>query len=421
MKLAYCYYLQTSRSDAFIDALLAEANELHLFDFSPLRQVYRGGSCDTGARRTSLEARSTQQCKLTAHVCPAVSFGTTGISKDVSVVCSALLAVLWALAIPFQLAQAQSERILFYNGHPLFLAALCYARAKQLKIHTDLGDVLYLVDNPRPWLRNLELAYLNRSDNISCVSRPFRDFLVETLGYQRDTISVISAAIPEAFPEAFDAIRNAERSEALRERLGAKPEALVLGYAGFRWFRHVDGKGVIDVQGVDGLCEAVQWLNDNGKPTHLVIIGAPENDPSLQRFTEGQWAEHFHVSGRYQPLDARHCELLGGADMLVIPSAGSRIYELYDRFKMYEYLAAGKTVVAADRPINHEVYGEHAIYFDDGDWQSMAEAIDVQHERRDGFTPELNQRAAENYSWQKRQQQRVIARAVFEGEPVEAC
>ncbi len=421
MRLAYLYYLETYRSDAFLEALAShpDTKRLHVYDFTLLRKVFRHGDIDRRAQRDKhLNRLSKHVNKIRYNVCPAISVGRTGMAAKVSLALSVILALLWGAFIPFRLLACKINRLLFYNGHPLYLLTMLYARTRKLPWHTDLGDVLYLVDNRSRITQRLELTFLHGSQSIICVSKPFKNFLVDKFNLDAASVRVVSASIPKTFPVAFDEPRNIRRAAELRRELSASEGELILGYAGYRWFRYVKDKGVIDVQGVDGLCRAVEWLNDNGVPTRLVIIGAPPRDPGLLPFLEGRHGGKFHVPGRYKPLDERHCRVLGGVDFLCIPSAGSMIYQLYDRFKMYEYMAAGKIIVAADVSINHDVFGEHAIFFEDGNWQHMAEVIQQHRDRAVTFNATLNHRVAEHYTWEKRLADGVIPQALFAEEPV---
>ena len=417
MRVAYLYYLETYRSDAFTEALAGaeSVTSLHVFDFTFLRKVFRGGDIDARAQRERhLKRLAGQSAAVAYHVCPAVRLGASGWRWQVSLVLSVLLALAWGALIPLRMWRAGIERAVFYNGHPLYLLSFLYARLRRLPVHTDLGDVLYLVDNPNPWSKRLELAFLRASETIVCVSRPFKEHLCQTYSFAEQRVRILSAALPEAFPRAFDEGRNAERRFALRQLIGAAPSDLVIVYAGYRWFRHVDGKGVIDVQGLDGLCQAVERLNDRGVPSQLVIVGAPVADPTLADFTQGRYGARFHVLGRYRPLDERHTMALGGGDVLCIPSAGSRIYQLYDRFKMYEYLAAGKRVVCADVPINHDVFGDGAEYFRDDDVADLARGIEAARSRAVLFDASLNARVAERYLWHNRLAEGAISTALFD-------
>lgn len=418
MRLAYPYYFQNYRSDFFLQAQAKVADCLHILDFVPLRQVFRRNPTSVASQRERT-ARLLEGCraKVHHHVCPALWLGGKGLAYPLGFALSLGIALLWSVAMAFFLLTQKLSHFNFYNGHPLYLPLLAVAKLRRCPVATDLGDILYLLDNPNGLTRALELFFLRHSDRVISVSLPFKRHLVQELGFAPERISVLSASLPRAFPEAFDEARNAERRLALRQALGVPEGELVLGYAGGRWFRWVQGRGIIDVQGLDLLCQAVDWLNEHGTPCHLVILGTPADEPDLQPFVAGKHQARFHLWGRYKPLDERHCQVLGGADLLCIPSAGSSIYRLYDRFKMYEYLAAGKTCVVADVPINHDVYGDDAVYFPDDDWQAMAQVIQKEACRAVLFNQSMNTRAAERYTWDERLEAGAIERALFANTP----
>ncbi|MGF1451670.1 MAG: DUF3817 domain-containing protein [Opitutales bacterium] len=421
IRVAYFYYFANFRSDAFLRTLASAAEELTVFDYVLLRKVFRRGKISHAKQQDHVATitREAGSARLRHFVCPAVSLGASSWRHGVSFALSTCLAACFALASPFLLMGRRFTHVVFYNGHPLYEPARAWARLLNLQIVTDLGDVLYLLENPNRLSYAAEANFIQTSNRVICVSKPFKDWLNVHLKIPPDRISVLSASLPEHFAAAFNAERNAARRLQLREGIGASEDDLVLTYAGGRWFRWVSGKGIIDVQGVDGLCNAIKQLNDEGITTHLVILGTPVDDPQLTPLVQGEWRHRFHLWGTYTPLDNRHTRALGGADLLCIPSAGSQIYQLYDRFKMYEYLAAGKTPVVAEVAINRDVFGDDAVYFADGDWRDMARAIRAELSRSIVFNNEYNRRAREHYNWDRRVSAGDVHIALFGPDVVE--
>lgn len=414
MKTVYFSYLHNGRRNAFVQGLAEVSEELLVVDFGLLRRVYRRTPLSHREARETLAQLGRDGCRLRHWLCPAISLGKHGWRAQLSLLLSAGLALLYAGLVPLGLLGISLKTAVFYNGHPLFALAWWLLGLKSVNRVTDLGDVLYLLENPNPATRALEAHFVRRSDRVICVSRPFKEWLQRELGLPSERISVLSAALPANFADAFDEPRNERRREQLRIEIGAKPNDLVLAYAGFRWFRQVEGRGLVDVQGVDLLCEAVHELNREGRVTHLVILGTPADDAHLAPLIAGEWRHRFHVWGTYRPLDERHTMGLGGADLLCIPSAGSQIYQLYDRFKMYEYLAAGKTPVVADVPINRDVFGDDAIYYpDEGRALAMAQAIREQSQRAVCFNPRYNERVRQEYNWDERVRTGDVRTAIF--------
>jgi hypothetical protein len=423
MRVAYFYYLENFRSDAFLKALAAESVQLFTYDFLALRSVFRTGSSQKQAHRQHLHTRlgqQLQQGRVHAKSCPALGLGSKGILAKLGFGLSVLLALLYAFLYALSLLFKKVDRVVFYNGHPLFLPALWVAQCKQVPVHVDLGDVLYLLEDRGSAGYHIELAFLRSSDSIVCVSRPFKRYLVEELGFQPGRVSVLSAALPADFASHFNTSVNQCLASELRARIGASPSDLVLGYSGGRWFRKVPGRGMMDVQGLDLLCEAVRRACEAGCPCHLVVIGTPAEDPQLKKITGGEFSSRFHFLGRYKPLDALHKQVLGGCDLLCIPSAGAQIYKLYDRFKMYEYAAAGKPCLVAEGAINRNVFGDTAIYFEDGSTEAMLGAVNQAYGRpHQPFIAELNQVVQSRYTWDARVASGSVMMALTGQRPVD--
>jgi glycosyltransferase involved in cell wall biosynthesis len=158
-------------------------------------------------------------------------------------------------------------------------------------------------------------------------------------------------------------------------------------------------------KGVDILIRAL------GRLPHVdaVIIGGHpgESDlPRVQALAEAHaLGARVTFTGLVPPADvAAH---LARARVLVLPNTATGLSERYTSpLKLFEYLAAGRAIVASDLPAIREIvqHGEHAWLVAPGDEGALAAAIDhlVSH-------PDLGARLAErafahaaDYSWDRR-------------------
>lgn len=417
MRLAYCFYLNTYRTEAFLEAISSEADALLLLDFSFLRAVFRHQKVDRQAylkgQRERLPANTTYRPGPLIQCFP----GKAG--QVINFALTLLATLLFSLLLPWFLWRHRTERLLCYNGHVLFLPALLWAKLWRKPVYTDFGDLLYLVDNPNLLTRAVEIAFLRSSRRVISVSRQFKDYLQSRYHYPARQISILSAAVPESFPTFFSKAANRERRQTLRKQLKAEGEDLVLVYSGGIWNKYIPGRGKADVQGVYSLCEAFELLNAGGLKTHLVLLGFSSDDSQFDRFRKGAWKETLIEYGQYRQGDERHLLCLGGADFLCLPSIDCETYHLYDRFKTYEYLAAGKRIIAADTEINHQILGTAGIYYKEEDPESLAEKLRQHLGDRAEFLPEANRRVSEHYLWKSRIETRAITRALFDPEPLE--
>ncbi len=170
---------------------------------------------------------------------------------------------------------------------------------------------------------------------------------------------------------------------------------VVVGYAGhlYPW------------KGVDVLLEALAQLPE----VRGVIIGGHEKEPDLARLKTR--AERLGIENRvtftgWVPPRAVP-QLLGGADVVVLPNPASAIStRSTSPLKLFEYLAAGRAIVASDLPslrevLRHEVNG---LLVTPGDAGALASAI--RRLSHDGpLRIRLSRQALESagdYTWERR-------------------
>jgi glycosyltransferase involved in cell wall biosynthesis len=191
-----------------------------------------------------------------------------------------------------------------------------------------------------------------------------------------------------------DGVRIASSADRTRPGVSRNQSGIV-GYAGhlYTW------------KGVDVLLEAIARL------PHVrgLIVGGHRAEPDLARTQSVAdrlgIAERVSFSGLVEP--ARVAELLTQADVLVLPNPASAISTRYTSpLKLFEYMAAGRPIVATDLPSIREILrdGVNALLVEPGDPIALASAID-----RLLKDPELAARLARaaldevpNYSWDRR-------------------
>jgi glycosyltransferase involved in cell wall biosynthesis len=175
----------------------------------------------------------------------------------------------------------------------------------------------------------------------------------------------------------------------------ALPAEPIVAYAGhlYAW------------KGVDVLLHAIALLPEASG----LIIGGHAAEPDIARLR--QLAQQLGISdrvtftGMVEP--ARVAEHLGGARILVLPNPESAISTLFTSpLKLFEYMAAGRAIVASDLPSIREVLtgGRNALLVTPGDPAALAAAIQTLINDRD-----LAQRLAhtaredvEQYTWPRR-------------------
>ncbi|HVV15532.1 MAG TPA: glycosyltransferase family 4 protein [Candidatus Paceibacterota bacterium] len=176
----------------------------------------------------------------------------------------------------------------------------------------------------------------------------------------------------------------------LRQELGIHADVPLIMYTGhlYAW------------KGANALAQAASYLPD----AFFVFIGG--TDQELGRFKAAYGAQkNVRIVG-WRP----HAELpghLSTADVLVLPnSAQEDISRLYTSpLKMFEYMAAGKPIVASDLPSIREVLdGETAYFAAPDDPEALAEAIARALADRAGARERASaaQEKAKGFSWAER-------------------
>ncbi len=196
-------------------------------------------------------------------------------------------------------------------------------------------------------------------------------------------------------PDGVDARRYEGISrEAARARLGFAPEQKVVVYTGhlYQW------------KGAEVLAEAGGQL---GEDVHTVIVGGVESDVSrLKRLCSQRGWTRVQVVGHVSPLEIPFYQI--AADVLALPnSARAEISRAHTSpLKLFEYMAAGRPIVASDLPSLREVLrdGENALLVRPDDAGALAEGVrraltDAALAERLGAQA---RRDARGYTWQAR-------------------
>jgi glycosyltransferase involved in cell wall biosynthesis len=175
----------------------------------------------------------------------------------------------------------------------------------------------------------------------------------------------------------------------------ARDRAFTIAYAGhlYPW------------KGVDLVIEAIAGMQD----VHGLIIGGHAAEPDLARVQDV--AKKLYCSlrttftGMIAPADV--AARLREADVLVLPNPSSALSrEFTSPLKLFEYMAAGRPIVASDLPSLREVLtdGHNAVLVEPGNPQALTAGI-----RRIKDDPELGRRLAaqaladvREYTWARR-------------------
>jgi glycosyltransferase involved in cell wall biosynthesis len=270
------------------------------------------------------------------------------------------------------------------------------------------------------------------------IPRGLRPPLVyESHGYAPDVAAALPGLIATAAAPAPGKLRRLERREAHvwkgaegyvtitaalaadlasrygeRQRVAVVPDGVRLGIRDSGFGEAESGLPIVAYaghlyawKGVDVLLEALALV----PAVRGLIVGGHEAEPDLGRVKE--LAERLGISARVTftglVAPARVPDLLRSASILALPNPASAISNRFTSpLKLFEYMAAGRAIVASDLPSVREVLhdGVDALLVAPGDATALAEAI-----RRLVAEPvlaeQLARRAAEaapGYAWSRR-------------------
>jgi glycosyltransferase involved in cell wall biosynthesis len=172
-------------------------------------------------------------------------------------------------------------------------------------------------------------------------------------------------------------------------------DGFTIGYAGhlYPW------------KGVDLIIEAVAALKD----TRALIVGGHQQEPDLQRVKDFaaqlDCASRVSFTGLVPPPEV--AGRLRETDVLVLPNPVSAVSHAFTSpLKLFEYMAAGRPIVASDLPSIREVlvHEQNALLIPPGNPQALTAAIRRLRDDR-GLAAALAARAREDvsaYTWEKR-------------------
>jgi glycosyltransferase involved in cell wall biosynthesis len=193
---------------------------------------------------------------------------------------------------------------------------------------------------------------------VIAISAGLRDDLL-ALGVPPERLLVAPDAVD---PARFSAL---PARQAARAALGLPPHGPIVTYTGhlYPW------------KGAHTLARAARHL----PPDALVCIvgGTPADGAAFRAFLERKGLSGVHLAGYVPPAEVPRW--LAAADVLVLPNSGTEaISARYTSpLKLFEYMAAGRPIVASDLPSLREVLadGQNAVLVPPDDAPALAGAI----------------------------------------------
>jgi glycosyltransferase involved in cell wall biosynthesis len=226
----------------------------------------------------------------------------------------------------------------------------------------------------------------DRASRIICVSAQLKDHLVYKWQVDAEKIVVLpNAADTEAFGRRYDV-------EAIRRRLGVGQEPVVMFVGGFYLWHDL---GLL----VESFTQVVNRIPE----AKLVLVGDGRTRPMIEELiAENKLQNAVVMTG---PVEHRQIpEMLAIASVAVAPNISFFDGHGGSPLKIYEYMAAGKAIVATRTGQVAEVIQDrnNGLLVEAGDKKGLAEAMITllcDPILRDQLGRQARQQAVEHHSW----------------------
>jgi glycosyltransferase involved in cell wall biosynthesis len=264
-----------------------------------------------------------------------------------------------------------------------------------LEVNADLLEQRKFKGIPERGLRRLFAVWATRvcfsaAAKIICVSAGLKDHLSSKWNIEASKLTVLPCA---ADVEAFGSNHN---SELVRRGLGLTSEPVVIWVGGFYPWHDLDL-----------LLESFTQVLPRHPNAKLVLVGDGQTRPSVARkILQNGLRQAVIMTGAI--AHTRVPEMLSMADVAVVPSAPvpASLGGTGTPLKLFEYMAAGKAIVATALNQATEVIqdGQNGLLVEAGDVNGFAEAMLTllnDSVERGRLSQNARRQAVEQYSWER--------------------
>jgi glycosyltransferase involved in cell wall biosynthesis len=283
-----------------------------------------------------------------------------------------------------------------HNGLFSVGAALACLRLKKPYVLTFSADPLLeaeLVGKPLRGLHAQAAAWeagltYRAASRIICVSGPARQHLIETWQVDPAKIVVMPNGVDvELFGSHHD-------PRATRSELGLNGSSVVSFVGGFQHWH-----------GLEGLVDSFAQILPEVPEAKLLLVGDGPARANIERKIADHGLERSVIVTGLVPQE-RVPKLLSVADVTVIPYPHLPKELWFSPLKLYEYMAAGKAIVASRAGQIAEVIrdGYNGLLVESGDVAGFARAIAgllKDRAERDRLGHNARRQAVERHSWQQ--------------------
>lgn len=243
-----------------------------------------------------------------------------------------------------------------------------------------------------PWLFNRFWRF-KAPQRVLTNTQALKDVLVETFGLSDKADEILVG--PNGVE--LERYQNLPDEKSARKELGV-PDGFTAGYTGHFYA----GRGMELMLALAKALPEVNFLWVGGQPADVAQWQQRLADEGVQNITLTGFVDNA-VLPRYQ----------AAADVLLMPygtqiagSGGGNSAEIASPMKMFEYMAAGRAIIASDLPVIHEVLNEEMAVFcppeDEQAWQQAIRDLANDPARRAALASAAKV-AVSDYTWTSRE------------------
>ena len=223
--------------------------------------------------------------------------------------------------------------------------------ARRLAKEDNIPFLYYVIDElhrlvPIEFLRNpaktIESLNMRKSDSIVSINEGLRDYTI-TMGAKRPRTEVIRAGVDLSI---YDAVSQ-DVQQSVRAMYGFSENDVILFFMG--WLYPFSG-----LREVVGELSKLQWKNSRIK---LLIVGEGEISKEIRDTISRNGMDGIVVIEGWKDYSELPKYILA-SDICILPALRHNIMMNIVPIKMYEYLAAGKPVIATNLPGLRSEFGD---------------------------------------------------------------
>jgi glycosyltransferase involved in cell wall biosynthesis len=251
--------------------------------------------------------------------------------------------------------------------------------------------VYYLMDElnqlvPQKHFRHIamliESSNVKNANKVISISEKLREYTIE-MGAKRENTEVIRSGVD------MDHFRKADGRYVIRDKYNIDENDIVLFFMGWLY-------------SFSGLKEVAQELSKSENcRLKLMVLGKGELWETLQDLKEQSKLDDRIIIIDWIPYEEIP-DYIAAADICILPAYKIDVMRNIVPIKMYEYMAAGKPVIATDLPgLIREFGSNNGILYVSKPEETTSKALEIYWENSINTEGAKSRRFAERYDWEK--------------------